>query len=417
MSNGTALEGLKVLELCSERGSFAGKLLADMGANVIKVEPPGGDITRTYPPFLEDTPGPERSLFFWHYNTNKRSVTLNLETDEGRAQFRRLAGAADILIEDREPGLMAGAGLDYPDLKRANPGLIYTSITPFGRSGPRAHEAATDLTLMASGGIAWMNGYDDHSLPPVAGSGSAPQAYQTGCHMAVMSVLVAVLNRDLTGKGQHIDVNINACINVTTEAGSYSWLVNGTTVQRQTGRHASPTPTIPVQARCKDGRYVNTGVPPRRPRHFATMIRWMEHHGIAEDFPMLPLLEAGRDREELNLADIETDSEVQAIFLAGREVVNYIASNLTAYQFFEEGQQRGMQVGIVYSPEEAMEDIQYKDRGLPVEVQHPELGQSFTYVGAPYKFNKTPWSIRRRAPLVGEDNALLSAWDPWDGAI
>ncbi len=398
----TALSGLCVVELCGERGAFAGKLFADMGADVVKLEPPGGDPTRNYPPFLEDRPGPTRSLYFWTYNTNKRSITLDLDREEGRDVCRRLLERADLLIEDRDPGTMASLGLEYADVASLNPGIIYVSITPFGRFGPRANEKSTDLTIIAGGGIAWMNGYDDHSLPPVRGGGG--QGYHTGCHFAFMSALVALLHRDKTGAGQHIDVNMSAAANVTTEAGSYTWLVNGGTVQRQTGRHAAIVPTIETQVVCADGRYVNTGLPPRRPGHFGIMYRWLEDLGLIEDFPMAPFLEAGMLRTEpISLAKIVEDPEVQAIFQAGREAVNLIASKLDAYTFFETAQNRGLQVGIIYSPEEVIEDPHFKARDFPVEVEHPELGRSFTYPGAPYRFTKSPWEIRRRAPLLGED--------------
>ncbi len=212
------MHGLRVIELCEEIGEFAGKLLADMGADVIKVEPPGGSRTRSYAPFLDDVPHPDRSLFFWHYNTSKRSVALDLDGEEGREAFRKLVAGADVLVEDRAPGWLAERGLDYDDLRGDNPGLIHCAITPFGRSGPRAGDPATDLTILAGGGPVWSCGYDDHSIPPVRGGGN--QGYQTGCHWALISILTAVLYRDGGGDGQFIDVNLHAASNVTTEAGS-----------------------------------------------------------------------------------------------------------------------------------------------------------------------------------------------------
>ena len=166
-----ALNDLRVIELCDEAGAWAGKLLADMGADVIKVEPPAGSLTRTYAPFYKDVPHRDRSLTYWHYNTSKRGITLDLDQEAGREAFRRLVASADVLIEDQAPGRMAAWGLDYPDLSALNPKLIMTSITPFGRSGPRSTEQATDLTLLAGGGPVWSCGYDDHSLPPVRGGG------------------------------------------------------------------------------------------------------------------------------------------------------------------------------------------------------------------------------------------------------
>lgn len=399
------LAGLRVIELSDEKGEFAGKLLADAGADVVKVEPPGGALTRTYAPFLNDEPGADRSLWFWHYNTSKRGVTLDIETTEGRALVRRLAANADILIESEAPGRMAALGLDYADLAAGTPRLIYVSITPFGRSGPRAGEQATDLTILAGAGPAWSCGYDDHTIPPVRGGGN--QGYQTGCHFAVMAALVAVVSRHQTGRGQHVDVNMHAASNVTTEAGSYEWLVARGTVQRQTGRHAGVRPSMPIQVRCADGRYVNTSIPPRTPEQFGRIVDWLRTAGLLDQFDQTPILEAGMEGEPLELAQIMENPEVLAKFSAGRDALVFLAANLSAYDFFVGGQERGFQVAIIYAPDEALNDRHFIERGFRVEVEHPELGRSFHYPGHPYRFTTTPWSIRRRAPLLGEDNAAV----------
>lgn len=401
------LAGLRVIELCDERGAFAGKLLADLGAEVVKIEPPGGDKTRTYGPFLEDKPGLERSLYFWHYNTSKRGLTLDTEGAEGRAILGQLLAKADIFLESMAPGYVAAAGLGYEALRAGNPGLIMCSIAPFGQHSPRRDEPATEMTIGANGGFAWMNGYDDHTLPPVRGGGN--QGYQTGCHFAVMSILAAVLFRDAGGTGQYIDVNMNAAANVTTEAGSYTWLVNQGTTQRQTGRHAGVTPSMPSQVRCADGRYVNTGIPPRRPEEFGRLLEWMKTLGLADEFPLIPMLELGSKRERIDLSRIAEDAEVREIFGAGRQAFDFVASRIPAYDFFSGGQQRGFQVGIVYAPEEVFTDPHFVARGWPTEVEHPELGRSFTYPGAPIAFGAGEWAIRRRAPLLGEDTAEVLA--------
>ncbi len=401
------LAGVRVVELCDESGAFAGKLLADLGADVIKIEPPDGDPTRTYPPFLDDVPGAERSLYFWHYNTSKRSAIIDLQDASGLATLRRLIERADVFLTTDEPRRLALLGVDWNEALKANPRLVMASIRPFGREAPRADEAATDLTLLAGGGPAWNCGYDDHSLPPVRGGGN--QGYQTGCHYAVMCVLTALLSRDVTGEGQLIDVNIHAACNVTTEAGSYTWLVARQTVQRQTGRHASQNLTMPSQVACADGRYVNTGIPPRRPEEFARVLQWLETLGLREAFPAAPLLEAGELRERIDLSRIAEDPEVAAIFGAGREAVNFIAARVPAYDFFTGAQERGFQVGIVYAPEDVLEDPHFIARGFRVEVEHPELGRTFTYPGAPIRFTQSPWRIQRRPPLVGEHTAEVLA--------
>ena len=197
-----------VVELTHEHVAFAGKLLADLGADVIVVEPPGGSPQRTYGPFLDDEPGPERSLWWWHYNTSKRSVVADLGRRRRRAR-RALVAGADVAARRRD-ARRAGRGRPRLADARRPPtrGSSIVSITPFGATSPRADEPVTDLTLLAEGGPVWSCGYDDHSLPPVRGGGN--QGFHTAGNWAVMSLLVALLAREETGAGQHIDVSMLA---------------------------------------------------------------------------------------------------------------------------------------------------------------------------------------------------------------
>jgi benzylsuccinate CoA-transferase BbsE subunit len=399
------LAGLTVVELASEWGAYAGKLLAELGADVVLVEPPRGHYTRRYGPFAGDQPDPEGSLWFWHYNTSKRGVTIDLDTPSGAEAFRSLLASSDVLLEGEQPGRLDALGMGYQQLRRSWPGLLMVSITPFGQTGPRQDEPATDLTLLATGGPVWSCGYDDHTLPPVRGGGN--QAMHIGGHFAVMSLLVAVIAREAGAPGQHIDVNINAAANVTTEYASYSWLVAQQTVQRQTGRHATPSRTQPTQVQCADGRWLNTGVLPRRPSEFAVVLDWLDELGLAEEFPLSSLLELGSKSEDLSPARIAEDPMTAEIFRASREAVAFIAARLPAYDAFIGFQQRGFPVGIVYSPEEAMEDPHFVARGFPVALDHDQLGRTVTYPGAPYRFGRTPWALKGRAPRLGEHNREL----------
>jgi crotonobetainyl-CoA:carnitine CoA-transferase CaiB-like acyl-CoA transferase len=402
-----ALAGIRVVEIASPYTAFAAKLLGDMGADVIVVEPPAGSVTRTYPPFLEDRPGRERSLFWWHHNTSKRGVTLDLDHPSGRGLLRRLVATADVLLEGETPAVMAARRLDPEGLTGEHERLVHVSITPFGRSGSRRDEAATDLTLLAAGGPVWSCGYDDHTLPPVRGGGD--QAYNTGAHYAVLSVLTALLERDVSGTGQHVDLSLYAAANVTTEMATYHWLVKRGTVQRQTGRHAMEFATLPTQIRCADGRYVTTGVPPRRPEEMGRLLEWIVELGLDAEFPEAEFLRLGAEKESLDLTQVGVDDEVTAIYAAAREGVNLVAARVAAHDFFLGAQSRGMAVGIIYSPEEAFEDEHFRARGFQVEVEHPELERSFRYPGAPYCFEKTPWRISRRAPRLGEhDDEILA---------
>ncbi len=397
------LQGLRVLELSSERCAFAGKLLADMGADVILIEPPGGDPMRGYAPFAEDRPGPERSLSFWHTQTSKRGIRLDLDRPAGADLFRRLVAGADLVLEAEPPRRLPELGLAPEDLCAVHPALIWISVTSFGRSGPRADEQATDLTILAAGGPVWSCGYDDHALPPIRGGGN--QAHQIAGHYAVLSALTALLHRIATGEGQQVDVNMHAAANVTTEMASYHWLVQRGTVQRQTGRHAMEQLTLSTQIQCADGRWATTGVPPRTPGEYQRVHDWISELGLEAEFPEAVFLKLGAERESIDLSRIGQDEEITVIFGAGREALNLIASRVSAYDFFVGAQQRGISVGVIYSPEEALDDPHFRARGFPVEVAHPELGRSFCYPGAPYRFEKTPWRISRRAPLLGEHEA------------
>ena len=399
----SALSGVRVIELSGERIAFAGKLLADMGADVILVEPPGGDPARALPPFVDDRPGPDRSLWWWHHHTSKRGVTLDLETEEGRARFRALAAGADILLESEPAGRLAALGLDWEDLKADCPGLVFVSMTPFGRTSANAEAPATDLTLLAGAGPAWSCGYDDHSLPPVRGGGG--QGYNTGCHFAVMSALTAYFWKLSSGEGQFVDVSMHQASNVTTEAASYSWLVAGQTVQRQTGRHASTILTQDTQVMCRDGRWVNTGVAARTPREYAAIHSWIVDLKLEEAFPEVVFLEMGAAMDKpLTYDRIGADEEATAIFMAGRDALGVIAAAVDADDFFVGFQTRGFPVGAIFSPEEAFENDHFRARGFQTPVAHAD-GRTVLYPGAPYRFSATPWAIGRPAPKLGEHNA------------
>ena len=206
------LSPYRVLDLADERGIFCGKLLGDLGADVIKVEPPGGDRARGVGPFHHDEPHPERSLFWQAYATNRRSITLDLERERGRELLRRLASNAHFLVESFPPGHLASQGLGYQDLRQINPALIVVSITPFGQDGPWRDHRATDLTGVALGGSMYVTGEEDlhrcaSPTRPSSGCWAGPRA-QAGA-------MVAHHYRLLTGRGQHVDVSCQQAVTRT----------------------------------------------------------------------------------------------------------------------------------------------------------------------------------------------------------
>lgn len=395
-----ALDGVRVVEVASEHAAFAGKMLADLGAEVIVVEPPGGHASRGFGPFLDDIPGPERSLWWWHYNTGKLSVTL----DPSSRQFRALAASSDVVLEGEPPGRLARLGADYPLLVADNPRLIWVSITPFGRDNPRADEPASDLTILAGAGPAWSCGYDDHALPPVRPAGN--QGYHTACLWAVMGAMTALYVRDTRGVGQFVDVSMHAASNVTTEAATYEWLVAGATVQRQTFRHAAVRPTPPRLMRAGDGRFV-IGALPRYAHEFRALREWIVELGITDDVEEFFFLEMGVERGGVLISEIGSDPEAAAIYQTGADALRCVAAHLPAQEFFVGAQRRGLPAGVALSPEDVMEDEHFAARGFRVPIHHEDLDRTFVYPGAPFLSSVSPWRVRGRAPHVGEHQAAV----------
>lgn len=190
-----ALAGYRVLDLADDKGLYCGKLLADLGADVIKVEPPGGDRTRLVPPFYHDEMHPEKSLSFLYLNANKRSLTLDLAGSEGKAAFQRLVATADVVLETFTPGYLDGLGLGYKGLRDINPRLIMTSITGFGQTGPYRHFQSCDIVAQAMGGLMYVTGYAEDP-PNLIG---ARQAYYLASIHAALGTLVALYYRERTG--------------------------------------------------------------------------------------------------------------------------------------------------------------------------------------------------------------------------
>jgi crotonobetainyl-CoA:carnitine CoA-transferase CaiB-like acyl-CoA transferase len=193
----TLLGDIRVLDLADQKGVYCTKLLADLGADTIRIETPGGDPMRHVGPFLHDEPDPEKSLYWFQFNTSKRGITLNLETADGREILRQLAGKADVMVETFPPGHLDEIGLGYSNLRQVNPGLVLTSITPFGQTGPHRDFKGSDLIAQAMGGLMYLAGFAED--PPYKLHGS--QAYHSASVQAAVGTMVALNARELTGRG------------------------------------------------------------------------------------------------------------------------------------------------------------------------------------------------------------------------
>ena len=389
------LNGLRVLELADETGQFGGKLLGDLGAEIVKIEPPGGEACRHLGPFLDNIPHPERSLSFWYYNTSKRGVTLSLDTADGRGLFRRLAATADVILETCRPGRLASLGCGYELLREANPGLILCSLTPFGQTGPWRDYLSSDLLHMAAGGEMASSGYDEADVPnapPIAPGGG--NAWHIGCHYACMAITAALVYRTVSGSGQYIDASIHEACSLTTEAQIANYVYRGEVLLRHTGRHHAAGPSPRTQFRAKDGNYVCALVGGRlNPRYITQLADLLDTNGMAGDL---------REPKYQDPAVITANTS----HIIDGLVADFIAS-LPAEEVYHRAQERGFTWGAVRAPEQCLDDPHLGDRGFWKEVEHPELGRSFIYPGEAAIYNGSPWRISRRAPLIGEHNVEI----------
>jgi crotonobetainyl-CoA:carnitine CoA-transferase CaiB-like acyl-CoA transferase len=396
-----ALTGIRVIELADEQAEYCGLTLAGLGADVIKVEPPGGNSTRRIGPFYLDQEGPERSLFFWQYNRGKRSVVLDLRQHDDRARFRSLVATADILLESTPRGELDAAGLGIEGLMKEFPSLIVARTSPFGDDGPWVGFKGSDLVHLALGGVMMNCGYDPapggkYDLPPIA-----PQmwhAYHVAGEQLSVAIIAALLYRWRTGKGQYLSCAVHEAVAKSTEVDLMTWVMRRALVQRQTCRHAregvTPHPSI---VHTKDGRWVmaNLGT---RPGDTAQLVGLMEKYGmeagIDPDKATVPT--SGRFVPGTGPSTQKRDHAMEAV---QRFVRAFTYENVP----WREAQEAGMLWAPLRKPHESATDPHWLARQSCTDIEHPELGRSFRYATSKWLATRTAWSVGRRAPLLNED--------------
>ena len=367
----SALGHLRVLDLAGPDGQYCGKLLADLGADVIKVEPPEGDPARRMAPFARDNADPESSLYFINYNTNKRSLTLDLTSGFGRRTFHRLVATADVLLENFTPGYLEDLRLGFKRLSQINRALVMTSITPFGQSGPHNGMAGSDLVAQAMGGLMYLQG--DADSPPCAAP--CDQASQLACLHAAYGTLAALHQRGETGRGQHVDVSMQEVIaHVLFPIPQYA---NSGLILTRSGSSLGLAPND--YYRCKDGLVSLSIVFPHNWRVF---VEWTGKGTLAD-----PVW------EDVNFRRSNVDIVEQ--------YVSEFASGFTVEEFVTEAQEHHIAASPVNKLEDMVDSPQLESRGYFVKSEHPHIGEH-RYPGAPYRFDTTPWAIRRPAPLLGQ---------------
>lgn len=383
-----AYTGLKVVELADEPGAeYTGRLLAEMGAQVVKVEPPGGAASRRVGPFEGGVEDPERSLHFCFYNADKRSVVADLCTADGRAALERLLADADVFICGLAPRELEALGLSLDALSARHPQLIVAAITPFGLTGPWKDYKSSDLVSLAAGGPLHMCGYDDHSIPPIRPGGN--QGYHTGTAFAHIGILLALLDRLRTGQGQVVDLSNHDALAVTVELANPYWFYPRSLVLRQTCRHAQPVRTQPALFRCNDG-HVYFALVTTEEKPWQILVDWLKSHGLESGLDDPAFLDAGYRQK--NFGHIQ--QVVEVFFLVN-----------SAAQMYREGQERGLPIGTLNAPEELFHDPHLRARDFFVPVDHD--GRSVEYPGAAYRFSAYAPVPPKRAPQLGEAQALL----------
>jgi len=382
------LAGVRVVDFAGESGVFAGRMFAELGADVIRVEPPGGDAVRRRPPFLEGPAHPV-SLYHLHFNAGKRGVTLDVRTPRGAEVARRLASAADIWLETEAPGAMEALGLGVEALSALNPGLVYASLTPFGGEGPMASYRGNDLVGAAMSGLMYLNGFPDD--PPAAPGGE--QAYHIASAALVATTLVALAGRgrDAAGRGRHVEVSVQEAMAMATvqtaNANFYTW--HG----RVPRRAGFGQPLAASASRnlflCADGRWVSFVIPVGAGPGWGPFIEWLRDEGIAS--PVFD--EAFRDAAYRAAHGAEVASAIEA--LVSRHPREWL---------FHEGQRRRILVMPVNDIADLYADPQLRSRGFWRPLDHPALGRTVEVPAAPYQYSATPAALDRCAPELGEHN-------------
>jgi crotonobetainyl-CoA:carnitine CoA-transferase CaiB-like acyl-CoA transferase len=394
---GSPFADLVVVELAdTPAGEHTGKLLADAGATVIKVEPPHGAPSRHMGPWRDGRVGdPEASLAFWAYNTSKQSVVV--ESLDGRdPAVAALLDRADVVITSDGPAALSANHLTPDDVILDRPELIALSVSPFGLTGPWADYRTSDLVGLAAGGPLYSCGYDDHSIPPILPGGN--QAFQNAASFAMTGLLLALIERQRDGAGQVVDVSMHEANAVSCELANPYWFYPQAIVKRQTARHAQPEPSQPAMFPTADG-FVYFALILSDQHLWKALVAWMAEADLAAD-----LVEP--EYEEL--------AHRQAQFSHVQEMLEVFFLLHDTETLYLDGQRRGLPVGPLHAFEDLPLDEHLQARGYFVDVELQD-GTTVVFPGAPYRFSSFE-PVPSRPPHLGEHQtvAALTSGGPHD---
>lgn len=378
----SVFDGLRVVELASEVGGYAGKLFADLGADVVHVEDANGDPIRRQPPFLGgERDGP--SLTYLYQNTNKRGLAVNLDHAEGQEVLRRLVHSADIFFEAAAPGELGRMGLGPDDTRRANPRLTHVSITPFGPDGPYRERPASDLICMAAGGMLYLSGVDEEK--PVLAYGQ--QAYLMGSLYAAVGALLSLFHGEKVGTGQYVDIGLQECVATALETAAQVW-----DLDHRIRRAAGETEAGFGMYRCGDGYVFLTAAVGSATHFWSALVDWMEEEGVAEAVQLR--------HEDWARPDFRRTIEAEAAF---RAIFEPFAMRHGKQWLYEQGQDHNVICYPVNTPMDVFQNRQLQNREFFVPME------GVTYPGPCYRFGKIRWELRHTAPRFGQHSREILA--------
>ena len=383
------LSPYRVLDLTDEKGWMCGKLLGDLGADVIKIEPPGGDPGRNVGPFYHDDVDPEKSLYWFALNASKRGITLDIEQPEGQDIFKKLVKSADFVTESFHPGDLDRLGLGYTTLEQLNPGVIMVSITPFGQTGPYKDYKGPDIVARSLGGGALQWG--DTDRPPVW-IGYHPQLHFHAGTEAAAAAMIALFYRSTTGEGQQVDFSLQdlGARGANLFISAWDMLRFNPRRSGQVGQTVQTKGIWP----CKDGyiiwRYMSG---PTARRVSAPLLQWMEDEGMADDF----IRDFDWDTFDLRNTTQETIDRLY-------EPTAKFFMQYTKAELLKGAVKYRLMLYPIATTRDILESVQLNAREFWQEVEHPELNNTLTYPGAFVNASETPPGTERRAPLIGEHN-------------
>ena len=401
IENPQALQGVRVLDISGPAGFYCTKLMADMGADVVRVDPPNAAVDRYPGPFYGGESDRDHSIYRWHYHTNKRSVLLDINSFSGREIFDSLLGAADVLVETFRPSEAIVLGLDGSSLREGYPSLIHTTITGFGDDSPYSDYKATDIVAQAMGGLMAITGFPEEAPDQLGGE----QAYHMASLHAAVGTLLALLSRDMDSMGRDVQVSMQDCVSMATlQTANFNYYTRDGIIRSRTGLNHAFSGQKQASERLSYSRTLYKGkdgwiayaahlAPPNAWRN---TVAWMAGYGAEQE-----LGEQRFEDPDVRVSEQERINQVMADFAAQR----------SAQELYHSAQKLRLLCTPVQSVADLLKDEQLDDRDWFVEVEHPEIGETFTYPGAPYKLSETPWQIRTRAPMVGEHTCeVLGEW-------